>query len=142
MEAIEPDLPFSAADVVDIRQRLVDAHDSSERTSRGGDAECVEGSMQAALQGAYYTSVDNRPDHIHVASFLLYYIARRHCFTDGNKRTAWAVAVDYFLRQGLMIVADQMDAAQMVEDVVAGIVTKEGVILWFGADNRLQEAVG
>lgn len=82
---------------------------------------------------------DGQLDHIHIASFLLYYVAKRHCFTDGNKRVAWAVAVDYFLQQGLQIVATQEEAAKLVEDVACDIVSKEDIIRWFGTDNRLQE---
>jgi len=139
MSPVEPTLPFTAQDIVAIRQDLVESHPASDRTVREIDAPCVDSAMQAALQGAFYTAIDGHLDHIHIASFLLYYVAKRHCFTDGNKRVAWAVAVDYFLQQGLMIVADQQDAAKLVEDVACDLLSKEDIIRWFGADNRLQE---
>lgn len=139
MSPVEPRLPFTAQDIVAIRQDLVELHPASERTAREIDTPCVDGAMQAALQGAYYSGIDGQLDHIHIASFLLYYVAKRHCFTDGNKRVAWAVAVDYFLQQGLVVVADQQDAAKLVEDVACDVLRKEDVVRWFGTDNRLQE---
>ena len=54
MSLSEPRLPFSAKDIVSIRQDLVDSHPASERTSRSIDEPCVESAMQTALQGAYY----------------------------------------------------------------------------------------
>ena len=47
--------------------------------------------------------------------------------------------MDYFLQQGLQIVATQEEAAKLVEDVACDIVSKEDIIRWFGTDNRLQE---
>ena len=57
MSSVEPGLPFTAQEIVAIRQDLVDNHPASERTSRGTDAPCVDSAMQAALQGAYYVSL-------------------------------------------------------------------------------------
>lgn len=93
--------------------------------------------MQSALQGAYYLSNGETLDHIHIAAYLLFHIAKRHCFTDGNKRVAWAVAVDYLLQQGLRIIATEDEAAQLVEDVVCDILKTHQVIEWFGSDKRL-----
>ncbi len=141
MSPSEPKLPFTAKDIVSIRQDLVDSHPASERTSRAIDEPCVESAMQTALQGAYYLSTDGTLDDIHIAGLLLYHIAKLHCFTDGNKRVAWSVAVDYLLRQRLRICATQDEAAQLVEDVCNPLVNKSSrdVIEWLGDDNRLQE---
>lgn len=82
-------------------------------------------------------SLNGSLDPIHVASSLLYYIVKRHCFTDGNKRVAWAVAVDYLLRHNLAITATEDEAADFVLAVVENKHTAQSVIEWFGTDGRL-----
>jgi death on curing protein len=72
-----------------------------------------------------------------MASYLLFYIAKNHCFTDGNKRVAWAVAVRVLRDDGLKINAGQDEAAAMVNDVVTGILDLDLVLEWFGTDGRL-----
>ncbi len=133
-----PALPYTALEIVEIRRQLVSLHPNSDRTQRDFDADCIDGALGSALQSAYYLSSDGTPEPIHIAAHLLFAITKRHCFTDGNKRVAWAVTVDYLLMQGLAIVADEEEAAVLVEGVASNIHSAKDLIEWLGADNRLQ----
>ena len=98
---------------------------------------CVEGSIGSAMTAALY-SADDEPDLITAAAHLLFKIAKNHCFTDGNKRAAFLAVVDVFASNGLRIVADQTDAASLVENVADDTYDVFKVIEWLGKPERLQ----
>lgn len=104
---------------------------------RPPDNDCIEGVLGAALQAAYYTSEGYNIDPLHIAAYLLYYIARNHCFFDGNKRAAWMTATDYLLRLGLEVVAGQEEVVQLVERIATGQFAKEDVVEWLAKPGRL-----
>lgn len=89
---------------------------------------CVEGSIGAAESAAFYTSED---DPLHLAVYMLVYIARNHCFPDGNKRVAWLVFIDVLMTdvQASLPISDE-EAVAFVEDVAQGIVRAEDAIPW------------
>jgi death-on-curing protein len=66
------------------------------------------------------------------AGYLLYYLARNHCFVDGNKRAAWMATVEVLLSLGLSVDADDDDAEGMVVAVATGEIGSGGeVVQWF-----------
>lgn len=107
-------------------------------TERASDAACVDKSLGAALLAASYLSTDGRTDPLHVASSLLFYLAKNHCFTDGNKRVSWAAAVECLLREGLQIVATTEEAASFVNRVASGECDRDKVLDWFAVEGRIE----
>src|ERR1022692_3666766 len=60
-------------------------------------------------------------------------LARNHCFPDGNKRVALAV-IDVFLQlNGRELLAEEVDAANTMQCVAAGVLTEEQVADWIAA---------
>lgn len=57
-------------------------------------------------------------------------IAKNHAFHDGNKRTAWATAVAFLMRNGVEICATVEEAAQAVIDLAAGTLSEEEFAAW------------
>lgn len=106
-------------------------------SNRSDDTNCVERSLAAAKQACYYAN-EGRSDAAHVASNLLFYLAKNHCFTDGNKRIAWAAAVEVLLRSGLQIAATEIEAADFVLSVANDTRNREQVLEWFASDGRLE----
>lgn len=92
---------------------------------------CVEGSIGAAESATLYTS-DGDP--LHLAVYLLTYLARNHCFPDGNKRVAWLGFVDVLLFnvQATLPISDD-EAVAFVEDVAQGFLRPEDAIPWVTA---------
>lgn len=56
--------------------------------------ECVEGSLGNAWTAELYQRESPfRCEGLAFAGYVLLYLARNHCFEDGNKRAAWLVAM-------------------------------------------------
>lgn len=61
---------------------------------------------------------------------LLYGLVRNHPFVDGNKRTAFVVAVVVLAKNGRRLVATDADVVAFMEAVAAGRCTIEDVQDW------------
>src|SRR5262245_53836722 len=76
--------------LVDLNREVVETSGGMPSTPREG---CVDGSLGAAWNAESYTAREDDDDGregLVFAGSLLYYLARDHCFGDGNKRTALA----------------------------------------------------
>ena len=89
---------------------------------------CLDGVVGAVRQASCY---QDSFDYLHAATHLLLKIARAHCLTDANKRTAWHTSMGYLLQFRLKVEATEADAAQFVIDVVEKGTTDEDAIEWF-----------
>jgi death on curing protein len=105
---------------------------------RADEAGCIGSKIYTSTVAASARSATGQIDPLHFASYLLYYIAKGHCFTDGNKRIAWAIAVDVLLRVGLDVEANDDDAVSMVNNLIAQEQPASFVIDWFAAPGRLK----
>lgn len=61
---------------------------------------------------------------VEIAAAYLFHIAKNHAFVDENKRTALASALTFLDLNGITIEATADELVALVEDVVAGRVTK------------------
>jgi len=100
---------------------------------------CVDRSIASAINASLYsTDDDGEPDLLLAAAHLLFYVAKNHCFTDGNKRAAWAAVVRALDINGIRVEAGQDDAADLVIDVASGARTVRDILLWFYEPGRLR----
>ncbi|MCK6590419.1 MAG: Fic family protein [Polyangiaceae bacterium] len=100
---------------------------------------CVDRSIASAINASLYSADDDaEPDLLLAAAHLLFYVAKNHCFTDGNKRAAWAAVVRAFDLNGIRIEADPDDAAELVEGVASGARTVRDILLWFYEPGRIR----
>jgi death-on-curing protein len=65
-----------------------------------------------------------------------YGFARNHCFTDGNKRIALASIDVFLIRNGLELVADEADAANIIEELAAGEISESELSKWIEANTQ------
>ncbi|WP_438016918.1 type II toxin-antitoxin system death-on-curing family toxin [Sorangium sp. So ce315] len=105
-------------------------------------AGCVEGSIGNAVTASMYVAEDGEPDLLVSVAYLLVYLAKNHCFVDGNKRVAWSALVRVLDANGFRIVAEQEDAAKLVNDVATGVVDVHGVLRWLSSPDRITAAPG
>ncbi|KYG11255.1 hypothetical protein BE21_08170 [Sorangium cellulosum] len=105
-------------------------------------AGCVEGSIGNAVTASMYVAEDGEPDLLVAVAYLLVYLAKNHCFVDGNKRVAWSALVRVLDANGIRIIATQKEAATLVNDVASGTVDARGVLNWLSAPNRITAAPG
>jgi death-on-curing protein len=100
---------------------------------------CVDRSIASAINASLYsTDDDGEPDLLLAAAHLLFYVAKNHCFADGNKRVAWSAVVRALDINGIRIEADPMEAGELVEGVASGARTVRDILLWFYEPGRLR----
>ena len=104
-------------------------HGGQEGPPRDG---CVEGSLGGAWSAEQYQEPSpGMVEGFVFAGFLLYYLAKNHCFPDGNKRAAWMAATDVLLSIGASLDATDDDAEQMVVAVAKGEISSgTEVVQW------------
>jgi death on curing protein len=103
---------------------------------------CVDGALGAAYNAELYSmpEVDSETvvTGICFCGYLLYYLAAKHCFADGNKRVAWSSAMWVLEGMGLTIDAPDQDAIDYVLAIADGkIESGEDVVNWLA--DRLVE---
>ena len=102
----------------------------------GGDADpiptggCVERSIASAKAAAMYMANDGPPDPLVAAAHLLLYLAKNHCFRDGNKRVAWMSLVRCLLLNDIEVECDDQDAIDLVHGVVNDTIDATQILLW------------
>lgn len=118
----------------------VHAHHDAALSMYGGSAGllregCVEGSLGASLQAVHYTADEPQADYLRFASCLAFYLAKNHCYQDGNKRTAWLAACAVLLRKGLTLRDDPAisdEATALMNGIAEGTVRSWAeVCRWF-----------
>lgn len=104
----------------------------SEHGGRSGGPQvgCVSAKLGAAWSAEEYVGGEAGIEGLTFASYLAFYLAKGHCFTDGNKRVAWLALVDVLAALGLRIAAGQDEAAAFMEDVATEGARPEDVRDW------------
>jgi prophage maintenance system killer protein len=104
------------------------------------------GCVDAALGAAYSAEMYSMPEldaetvvsGITFCGYLLFYLATKHCWTDGNKRVAWASATWALAMLGLTVRATDDEAYTFVTDIVEHkIQDGESAVNWIA--DRLDE---
>jgi len=121
-------------------ERIIALHDRS-IVEHGGAAganaatDCVDGAAGAAYNAELYLEGRKHAKAgLAFAAYLLVYIVQRHCFLDGNKRTAWIAALDVLGALGLGISTSEDEAFNLMEDVIAHrIESGEQVAAWMAS---------
>ncbi|MBW8877272.1 MAG: Fic family protein [Acidobacteria bacterium] len=101
-------------------------------TQRRTDVECVDGRIGSAVNAAAYCVEGDEDWGLILASYLLVYLAKDHCFVDGNKRVAWLAAIEIFKNLHVTINASPDDAYAFMLEVSEGSSTNaSAVAVWF-----------
>jgi death-on-curing protein len=93
----------------------------AEMTSRGVEVPpqvdgCVDRSIAAAVNAGLYSESEGQ-DLIIISAALLYYLAKNHCFGEGNKRAAWLSLLHQLRKNGLTIAATETEAGDFVNEL-------------------------
>ena len=131
--------PFSAEDIARLRLEGIRLF-GGDSGAKASEDTCVESALGAALNAAFLLSEDGRIDPLHLAAYLLYYIARNNCYLDGNKRAGWLAATDYLLGHGLRVIATQVEVYELVTGIADGLRSREQVLAWLSTGGRLGPA--
>ena len=96
---------------------------------------CVDGALGSAYSAELYTAPEVEGEFVvtglYFSGALLFYLATRHCFIDGNKRVAWLSATATLLEMGLTLNVGEDEAVALCEEIAAGkIKESDKVIAW------------
>lgn len=101
----------------------------------------LDGGLEGVIQMALLESALARPvtrwqyqpgtTIAELASAYAFALARNHPFVDGNKRTAFLVAVAFVELNGCRFEAPEAEAAVIFEALAAGEIEEAGLAKWF-----------
>src|SRR5215813_3513219 len=85
---------------------------------------CIEGAIGNAYSAGLYGLGEQEPSPtalaLTFAAYLLFYLARNHCFMEGNKRVAWTSCVHILACVGLTIDSSEDEAFQLCDGIIVG----------------------
>jgi death-on-curing protein len=105
-----------------------------------------DGCVDGALGAAYHAEILSMPEvdsetitsGLTFCGYLLFYIATKHCWVDGNKRAAWSAAMWVLFRLGLTVDARDEEVIAYCLQIASGeIKSGEDVANWIA--DRLAE---
>ena len=76
--------------------------------------------LEAALARPRHIAAYQSTDFFDLAAAYAFGIVRNHPFLDGNKRTAFMAAYIFLRRQGIALVADEVDATHAMIGLAGG----------------------
>ena len=85
---------------------------------------CVERSLGAAWNAELYMANEDALQGLLFAGCLLFYLAKNHCFIDGNKRVAWMAAMEVLLRLDLTLDISEDEAEAYCLSILSGEVAE------------------
>jgi death on curing protein len=84
---------------------------------------CIEAALGAAYNAELYSPDSEQEGAIQgliFACYLLFYLATKHCYMDGNKRIAWACATFVLLSFGLTVEATEDEVVEFCLAIADG----------------------
>lgn len=131
---------IATATILELHAQGIRAH-GGDGGVRPTDPECVEGKLGNAWSAeGYATQDEHRVGGLIFAAFLLFYLAKGHCFTDGNKRVAWTSAMRVLLVLGLTVTVQTDEAYEFMKAIADGSeISGETVLRWLA--ERLESAL-
>ena len=91
------------------------------------DPTLVQSAVDRPRNLANYSS----PDAAELAASYAFGLARNHGFIDGNKRTAFVVALIFLLDNGFALTASDEDAIAIMLAMAAGDIGEQELAAWF-----------
>ena len=78
-----------------------------------------------------FTYAEQSPSLAQLAAAYARGIVANHPFVDGNKRTAFIVALTFLLRNGFIVTASKEDRVLTFWNLAAGEISEEQLAAWF-----------
>ncbi|MGA2634659.1 MAG: type II toxin-antitoxin system death-on-curing family toxin [Terracidiphilus sp.] len=104
---------------------------------------CIDAALGAAYSAELYSPESLEEGAIEgllFACFLLFYLATKHCYMDGNKRIAWACMTFVILNFGLTIEATEDEVVEFCQSIARGEV-KSGMAVTEWVYPRLKSII-
>jgi len=95
-----------------------------------------EGMLDAALSRPRQLFAYAKPSLCELAAAYAFGLVKNHPFIDGNKRTAFTVAVTFLELNGRRLTAAEADAAVQTLALAAGAISESAYAAWLQANCR------
>jgi len=92
--------------------------------------------LEAALARPRHVAAYRSTDFFDLAAAYAFGIVRNHPFLDGNKRTAFLAAYIFLGRNGIALVAEEVDATHAVMGLAGGDLSEAQFSAWLRANSR------
>jgi death on curing protein len=92
------------------------------------------GLLASALERPRNRWTYGETDLCQLAAAYAFGIAKNHPFIDGNKRTAFLVAVLFLSKNGLDLTAPEAEAAVAILQLASGELSEAGLAAWIAAN--------
>ena len=89
--------------------------------------------MQSALARPRNIAAYGSPDAAALAAVYAYGLSRNHPFSDGNKRTGYALAIVFLLDNGLAFTGSDIESVEAMLAVAEGTMSEDDLAAWFRA---------
>lgn len=71
------------------------------------------------------------PDAAALAAAYAFGLTRNHPFVDGNKRTAYAIALVFLMDNGCSFIGTDVELVEIMLAAAAGEITEDALAVWF-----------
>lgn len=120
-----------------IREEVVLAIHDEQIAEHGGLPGVREMALiQSALARPRNAVAYGMPDAADLAAAYAYGLARNHPFQDGNKRTAFVVALVFLLSNGYELTVSDGESVATIRALAAGELSEEALAKWLRANMR------
>lgn len=113
----------------EVKRRIISLHDKCINGSGGTLGILSEGSLEFAIYDILRFSEKSK-DGLLKAAYVYFIIATRHCFFDGNKRTAHLFAKQLLLDNNIHLMLHYQAACPFILKVANGEKTIEEIQAW------------
>lgn len=111
---------------------VVDALHEAQLTEHGGlPGTRDQGALESALARPQNSWAYEQNDLCSLAAAYAFGIARNHPFSDGNKRTAFVVALVFLADNGVELMFERDDGVATFLALAAGELTEDALADWF-----------
>lgn len=125
--------------VEEVKHRLVLLHDECIQKSGGTSGVLSEGSLDFTVYDILRFSAKHNDNPLLIAAYAYLTIATRHCFTDGNKRSAHLFAKELLLNMNIHIRPHYHTACSFIMKIASGEKTLEEIQLWLQQNTKMFE---
>ncbi len=101
----------------------------------GADGVRDIGLLESALARPQHLYAFGQPDLAEMTAAYAFGIARNHPFADGNKRTAFVVCLLFLAKNGLDLIADDVECIRTFWALAAGEVAEPDLATWIRANS-------
>ncbi len=109
---------------------VIAIHDEQLREFGGPPGLRDRGMLESALGRPQNKWSYGETDLAALAAAYAFGVARNHPFVDGNKRASFLSIITFLGLNGIEFLADEAEAAVIIQDLAAGKVDEDGLTRW------------